>query len=125
MNEPASVLVTDDDEDLRMLCRLHLERGGFRVIQAADGKQALETARTERPDLILLDLMMPVMDGWECLAALKADPSLQRIPVFIITGKNQREDQTRAFASGAEAFIPKPFQGSELVTVIRARLAAA
>jgi CheY-like chemotaxis protein len=120
-----SVLVTDDDEDLRLLCRLHLEKGGFRVTQAATGLQALDVARDDRPDLILLDLMMPVMDGWECLAALKADAGLRDIPVFVITGKNLREDQDRAFASGAEAFIAKPFQGSELVASIRERLAAA
>jgi CheY-like chemotaxis protein len=119
-----SVLVTDDDEDLRMLCRLFLQKGGYRVTQAGTGREALDIARSDRPDLILLDLMMPVMDGWECLAELKADASLREIPVFIITGKNQRSDQDRAFASGAEAFIPKPFQGPDLVASIRSRLAS-
>src|SRR5438105_11269088 len=119
----ASVLVIDDDEDLRLLCGLFLRKGGFRVTQAADGREALDVARSDRPDLILLDLMMPVMDGWECLAELKADASLRDIPVFIITGKNQRSDQDRAFASGAEAFIAKPFQGADLVASIHSRLA--
>lgn len=119
-----SILVTDDDEDLRLLCRMYLERGGFAVSQAANGLEALDVARNESPDLILLDLMMPVQDGWECLAELKRDPKLRDIPVFIITGKNQAEDQDRAFASGAEAFIAKPFKGSALVERIRARLAA-
>ena len=117
-----SVLVTDDDEDLRYLCQLHLELGGFNVAQAANGEEAIEVARAERPDLILLDLMMPVKDGWECLSDLKADPKLQEIPVFIITGKNQQEDAERASALGAEAFISKPFQGSALVERIRDRL---
>jgi len=123
MTETPSVLVTDDDEDLRMLCQLILQKGGFRVTQAATGREAIDVARGDRPDLILLDLMMPIMDGWECLAELKADAALRDIPVFIITGKNQREDQDRAYASGAEAFIPKPFQGSDLVASIRSRLA--
>jgi two-component system KDP operon response regulator KdpE len=125
MTKTRSVLVTDDDEDLRLLCRLYLEQGGFRVMLATTGREALDRARGDRPDLILLDLMMPVMDGWECLAQLKADAALRDVPVFIITGKNQREDQARAFASGAEAFIPKPFQGKDLVASIRSRLAPA
>ena len=125
MNAIPSVLVTDDDEDLRLLCRLHLERGGFQVTQAAPGVAALDVARRERPDLILLDLMMPVMDGWECLEVLKSDSDLRHIPVFVITGKTQREDQDRAFASGAEAFISKPYLGPDLVSSVRERLALA
>jgi CheY-like chemotaxis protein len=120
-----SVLVTDDDEDLRMLCTLNLELGGFRVIQAANGKEALDVTRTEHPDLILLDLMMPVMDGWECLAALKTDRVLKDIPVFVVTGKTVNEDHERAISLGAEAFIAKPFQNTALVTRIRERLTAA
>ena len=119
------VLVTDDDEDLRTLCQVHLQIGGFRVAQAANGQEALDVSRREMPDLILLDLMMPVKDGWECLGELKSDVELQRIPVFIITGKNQQEDQRRAFAMGAEAFIPKPFAGPALIARIRERLALA
>jgi|SRR5581483_3304024 len=119
------VLVVDDDEDIRLLCRLHLQRRGFRVTEAANGREAVDCARADRPDLILLDLMMPVMDGWECLIELKADTALRSIPVFIITGKNQREDQDRALASGAEAFIPKPFNAGDLVATIGLRLAAA
>ena len=125
MSTIPSVLVVDDDEDLRLLCRLHLEKGGVAVMQASNGLEAVERARTERPDLILLDLMMPVMDGWECLAVLKSDPDLRDIPVFVITGKTQRTDQDRAFASGAEAFISKPFVGADLVASVRERVAAA
>lgn len=120
-----SVLVTDDDEDLRMLCTLNLELGGFRVTQAANGEEALEVTRCECPDLILLDLMMPVMDGWECLTALKEDRDMRDIPVFVLTGKIVQEDQVRALALGAEAFIAKPFQNAALVARIRERLAAA
>lgn len=119
----ASVLVTDDDEDLRLLCQMHLEIGGFSVTQAANGMEAIDVARANRPDLILLDLMMPVMDGWDCLSALKADADLADIPVFIITGKNQLSDQERAFALGASAFIAKPFQGPALIAQIRDELA--
>ena len=119
------VLVTDDDEDLRLLCEMFLHLGGFDVAHAANGREAVEVARSRAIDLVLLDLMMPVMDGWECLAALKADPQLARVPVFIITGKNQLSDQERAFAMGAEAFIAKPFQGPALVARIRERLGAA
>ena len=119
------VLVTDDDEDLRLLCEMYLQLDGFHVAHAANGREALAQVGAHRPDLILLDLMMPVMDGWECLAALKADPASRDVPVFIITGKNQLADQERAFAMGAEAFIPKPFQGPALVARVRQRLAGA
>jgi CheY-like chemotaxis protein len=125
MDSERVVLVVDDAEDIRLLCRLHLVRRGYRVTQAANGQEALDSARADRPDLILLDLMMPVMDGWECLAELKADPVLRSVPVFIITGKNQREDQELALASGAEAFIPKPFNAGDLVATIGLRLAVA
>ena len=125
MDNDLCVLVVDDDEDIRLLCRLHLERRGYRVTQAPNGRDALEAARNDRPDLILLDLMMPVMDGWECLEQLKSDAMLRTIPVFIITGKNQREDQDRALTSGAEAFIPKPFNAGDLAATIGLRLAAA
>jgi CheY-like chemotaxis protein len=117
-----TVLVTDDDEDLRLLCQVQLELGGFDVSQACNGREAIEVARASNPDLILLDLMMPVMDGWEALEQLKADPYLSRIPVFVITGKNQDSDQERAFAMGAAAFIPKPFQGPALIAQIRGHL---
>jgi CheY-like chemotaxis protein len=117
-----TVLVTDDDEDLRLLCQVQLEIGGFDVAQASNGREALELARAASPDLILLDLMMPVMDGWECLEQLKADPYLARIPVFIITGKNQNSDQEKAFSLGASAFIPKPFRGPALIAQIKAQL---
>lgn len=120
---PVSVLVVDDDEDLRLLCQLRLKKGGFRITEAANGREALDAVRRDRPDLILLDLMMPVMDGWECLSALKADPTSRDIPVFIVTGKDQREDQERAFASGAEAFIRKPFDAAALIASIHDRLA--
>jgi CheY-like chemotaxis protein len=119
-----TVLVTDDDEDLRLLCQVQLELGGFDVAQASNGRQAIEVARAEGPDLILLDVMMPVMDGWETLEELKADPELSRIPVFIITGKNQNSDQERALSMGASAFIAKPFQGSTLIAQIREQLNA-
>lgn len=122
MPQNQSVLVTDDDEDLRFLCQLHLELGGFRVAQAANGREALDAVATDRPDLILLDLMMPVMDGWECLSELKSN-GFSDIPVFVITGKNQQQDQERAFALGAQAFIAKPFQGPALIERIRGELA--
>jgi CheY-like chemotaxis protein len=125
MTASPCVLVTDDDEDLRLLCEMYLQLDGFSVAHAANGHEALDAVRRQAPDLVLLDLMMPVMDGWECLAALKADPVLRTIPVFIITGKNQLADQERAFAMGAEAFIAKPFQGAALVARIRERLGAA
>jgi CheY-like chemotaxis protein len=119
------VLVTDDDEDLRTLCQLHLEMGGFRVTQACNGQESLDVARAERPDLIVLDIMMPVKDGWECLAELKSDENLKDIPVIVLTGKVQHEDRERAFALGAQEFVSKPFRFPALVGRVRELLGAA
>jgi CheY-like chemotaxis protein len=120
-----TVLVADDDEDLRLLCRMQLEIAGFRVEQAGNGREAIDVIRLDTPDLVLLDLMMPVMDGWECLSFLKADEATAYIPVFVVTGKSQQRDQERAFSLGAEAFISKPFDGASLVARIGSRIRAA
>ena len=119
MQSPPCVLVTDDEEDLRTLWRLHLTRGGFRVCEAANGQQALDVARVDRPDVILLDVMMPVKDGWECLSDLQRDPDLCDVPVVILTGKVQAEDQQRAFQLGAKAFVTKPFEAQALIARLR------
>ena len=111
------VLVTDDEPDIRYLLRSILERGGHEVAEAGNGAEALESARKRRPDLILLDLKMPVMDGFTCLEQLKADPGLKDIPVVVVTAWGELLEGEPAMAM-AEAYIGKPFTPASLVGVV-------
>jgi CheY-like chemotaxis protein len=118
------VLVVDDEQDIVELCRLLFELDGFEVDTASNGIEALDRARRSNPDLILLDVMMPVKDGWECLTELKSDPRLRDITVVMLSAKVQREHQLRALDGGASAYITKPFRGPELVGKVRELISA-
>jgi DNA-binding response OmpR family regulator len=109
------VLVVDDEEGIRVLCRVNLELGGYEVLEAADGFTALEVARSKRPDLIFLDIMMPRMDGWEVLERLKEDPATASIPVVLLTARTSEEDQIRGWGEGILEYLSKPFNPQRLV----------
>ena len=109
------VLVVDDEEGIRVLCRVNLELGGYEVLEAADGFTALEVARTQRPDLIFLDIMMPRMDGWEVLEQLKEDAATASIPVVLLTARTSEEDQIRGWGEGILEYLSKPFNPQRLV----------
>ena len=115
MTEGGRVLVVDDEEGIRVLCRVNLELGGFTVFEAGDGAEAITVARAERPDVIFLDLMMPKMDGWEALAALRAAPETAAIPVVLLTARTSEEDQIRAWGEDIFEYLPKPFNPQVLV----------
>ena len=108
-------LVVDDEEGIRVLCRVNLELGGFEVVEAADGVEAVEQAKSAKPDVIFLDLMMPKMDGWETLAALRADPDTEAIPVVLLTARSSEDDQLRGWGEGIFDYIRKPFTPTVLV----------
>jgi DNA-binding response OmpR family regulator len=93
------------------------------VSEAGNGQQAIERARENPPDLLLLDVMMPVKDGWETLNEMKADGDLRKIPVVMLTAKVQEEDQFRALAAGAADYVTKPFHPTSLVRTVRTVLA--
>jgi DNA-binding response OmpR family regulator len=116
----SSVLAVDDDPDLLLLLRSTVEGDGYRAILASDGVMALERIAQESPDVICLDLMMPVMDGWGVLEELngRADPP----PVIVLSAKTAEEDIVRAFELGASAYVFKPFDPSRLVDTIRSIL---
>ena len=109
------VLVVDDEEGIRVLCRVNLELGGFEVLEASDGVEAVEKARSEHPDLVFLDLMMPRMDGWQVLDELKNDASTAGIPVVILTARTSEEDQMRGWGEGILEYLAKPFNPQRLV----------
>ena len=119
---PPKILVVDDDRNLLKLFKYVLEKDGFAVITAMDGESGLELALVERPDLIMLDLKMPKLDGIEVLRKLKADPLTAAIPVVVITASAQKADAERALQEGAVGYLVKPFRIAELRDCVRAAL---
>lgn len=116
------VLVVDDEADIVVLCRANLEYEGFTVLEARDGREALEMVKREHPDAIVLDIMMPRLSGWEVLTAIRADPSTADLPIVLLTGKVGDEDQIRGWSSGASDYIAKPFNPMGLARAVKAAL---
>jgi DNA-binding response OmpR family regulator len=114
-----TVMVVDDDNDILELARLVLEGGGYRVIPASSGADALRTLAGERPDLILLDINMPGMDGWQVLRLLKVDERTTDIPVAMFSIKSQVRDRVLGLQGGACDYIAKPFACEELLGRVR------
>ena len=110
----ARVLVIDDEPDVRWLIRMSLERAGHEVIDAEDGLRGIALAMKQRPDIIVLDLMMPVMDGYGVLAELAKDPRTASVPVVVLSAKAIPDEADRASAAGARRFVEKPFDPDEL-----------
>lgn len=108
------ILICDDEDVLRALVRTALTRRGFEVLEAQDGDAAVAAIRSERPDLVLLDLMMPGRTGLEVLEAVQADSALSEIPVLMLTARTLEADQVAALGAGARNFLPKPFTLAEL-----------
>jgi PAS domain S-box-containing protein len=113
------VLVVDDDPDIALVCALQLEGAGFAVLEAGTGRQAVETARTEVPSVILLDYMLPDLDGVEVMRQLKDDPATRDIPVVMLTARTHERDQRAAWRAGVSDYVTKPFDGDELVRAVR------
>ena len=110
----ARVLVIDDELDVRWLIRMSLERAGHEVFDAEDGLRGIALAMKQRPDVIVLDLMMPVMDGYGVLAELAKDPKTASVPVVVLSAKAIPDEADRASAAGARRFMEKPFDPDEL-----------
>ncbi len=108
-------MVVDDNQDLVETVRIMLESKGFAVRCAYDGPQAFDVLRKQWPDLILLDIMMPMMDGFEVLTRLKCNPATASIPVILLTAKRQPEDVIEGYKRGAEIYIKKPVNNTELL----------
>ena len=113
------ILIAEDDADIRSLLRLYLEGEGFRVAEAADGAAALDLARAEPPDMAILDVMMPGMNGFELTRALRA---YSDVPILILSAKSQDNDKILGLNLGADDYIAKPFNPVEIVARVRAQL---
>jgi DNA-binding response OmpR family regulator len=112
------VVVADDDVDIVEILTFNLQTAGYEVQSAVDGADALALVTATRPDLVVLDVMMPTMDGLKVLAALKADPSTQEIPVVMLTAKASDADLWQGWAAGADYYLTKPFDLEELLRFI-------
>jgi two-component system alkaline phosphatase synthesis response regulator PhoP/two-component system response regulator VicR len=109
------VLVVDDEVNIVRLIQVNLERHGYQVTTANNGVQALEKIREDRPDLLVSDVMMPEMDGFELLANVRRDPSLSDLPVIMLTAKAQDRDVMEGYTRGADMYLTKPFNPAELL----------
>ncbi len=117
------VVIADDDPDIRRLVQITVSNAGCDVTVAADGEEALELIRADLPDLIILDVLMPRMDGWEVAKELKSDPRTQSVPIMFLTSRGQEHDVLEGFNSGAADYMVKPFSPRELQVRVRAVLA--
>ena len=118
----AKIVVADDDVDVRMLVALKLRHSGYDVVDVGDGAAAVDACRSEKPDLVVLDLMMPVMSGLEACRAIKAEPGLADVPVVLLTARAQNTDVDAGLAVGADAYVTKPFSPKELAARVEALL---
>ena len=119
----ATVLVIDDEAPIRLLCRVNLEAEGMEVLEASDGPGGLDQARTERPDVILLDVMMPRLDGWRVAEELLLDPATNRIPIVFLTARAEFRDRARGLDIGGVDYVTKPFNPLELAPLVEDVLA--
>ncbi len=117
------VLVIDDEAAIRLLCRVNLEAERMQVDEAADGRTGLEQARSVRPDVILLDVMMPGLDGWQVAEELVADERTKDIPIVFLTARADFRDRERGLEAGGIAYLTKPFNPVELAALIEDLLA--
>ena len=113
-----TVLVVDDEAPIRLLCRVNLEAEGMRVLEASDGDSGLETARSERPDVILLDVMMPGRNGWEVAEELLSDEATSRIPIIFLTARAEVRDRAKGIDLGGVDYVTKPFNPVELAPLV-------
>lgn len=120
--ERKRILVVEDEADLAVLVEVNLELAGYEVTTAADGAEGLSSVRDDPPDLILLDVMMPVLDGWQVLRALKQDRELSDIPVVMLTALSEERDLIRGHLQGAVQYVTKPFEMRRLLSAVETGL---
>ncbi len=116
---PKKILAVDDERHIVRLVQVNLERAGYEVVTAFDGKDALEKVASEQPDLVVLDVMMPYMDGFEVLRELRKSPNTRELPVIMLTAKAQDADVFRGWQSGVDCYLTKPFNPMELISFVK------
>jgi two-component system, cell cycle response regulator DivK len=117
------VLVVEDEEDLRDIARFTLEGAGFEVIEAVNGVEGVAKSEAERPELVLMDTQMPLLDGYEAIRRIKALPGMQRTPVVAVSSFAMKGDEEKARAAGCDAYVTKPYSPKQLLALVRQFLA--
>lgn len=120
--ETLTVLIADDDADIRELVAYRMKRSGYTVLEAANGEEALQLATENEPDLAILDVMMPRVDGFEVTQRLRGQERTARIPIILLTARAQDSDVARGFGAGADDYLRKPFSPQELAMRVQAIL---
>lgn len=123
MHDKKRILIVDDEKQLVSLVKLHMEMAGYEVLSASDGEKALAIGKEEKPDLIILDLMLPKIDGWEVCKRLRAEEKVSGIPVIMLTARTDTDDKLKGFECGADDYVTKPFSPRELVARVKRVLA--
>jgi DNA-binding response OmpR family regulator len=121
-NDRPLILVADDDPDILALVSFRLERAGYDIVAATNGAEAVELARARHPDLAILDVMMPRVDGYEAARCLREHEDTSRIPIILLTARVQEDDVARGFDAGADDYVKKPFSPQELGARVQAVL---
>ena len=116
------ILVVEDQQDLRDVLRTLLTGSGYEIIEAADGKAGVAQAKTERPDLILMDIQMPVLDGYDATRQIKANPNLKSTPIIAVSSFAMKGDEEKARASGCDHYVTKPYSPVQLLRLIQGYL---
>ncbi|HKX26266.1 MAG TPA: response regulator [Blastocatellia bacterium] len=117
-NQSYRILIAEDFEDNRIALKLMLKLAGFEVLEAADGQQALDQVRNERPDLVLMDISLPMLDGLEATRSLRAEPEFERLPIIVVSAYDSPESHQEALDAGGTAYISKPIDFEELKQMI-------
>lgn len=112
------ILIVDDEKYILMALEFLFEQQGYEVKKAMNGAEAIEVLQNFNADAMILDVMMPVMDGFECAIKIRSDEKFYKMPIFFLTAKGEMQDRAKAYASGAEFFITKPFDNEELVRLV-------
>ena len=121
---PHKILVVDDEPALLRLMEFVLAKQGHTMVTATNGEEALDLVRKQRPDLIVLDIMMPKLDGYQVAEAIRADDDLKHTPIIMLSAKAQEEDIERGVAAGVDRYVTKPFSPDELSTIVSGYLAS-
>ena len=117
------ILVVEDQEDLREIARFALEGAGYEVVEAATGAEGIAKAETEHPDLVLMDIQLPLIDGYECTRRIKALPGMARTTVIAVSSFAMKGDEEKARAAGCDAYVTKPYSPKKLLALVRQFLA--
>ena len=113
------ILIVEDQEDLRTILRDLLSASGYEVLEAVDGSEGVAKARSERPDLVLMDIQLPVLDGYEATRQIKRHPDTASTPVIVVSSFAMKGDEEKARAAGCDAYVPKPYSPMKLLGMVR------